>query len=134
MPPCIFCKIIVGELPSTKVYEDDEVLAFLDIKPINPGHTLVIPKKHFENLLEMNREEWQNALEGVREAMHRVQKVLNPEGMNIAINERPAGGQVVPHVHWHILPRWEGDGGGSVHSIIRTKEIINVGELAKLFK
>ena len=130
---CLFCKIVNKEIPNFTVFENDYVLAFLDIHPCCKGHTVVIPKKHFENLLEMSNEEWRNTLDGVREAMHKVQKVLSPDGMNIAVNERSAGGQVVPHVHWHIFPRWDGDGGGNAHSIIRTNEKNDVNELAKLF-
>lgn len=131
---CLFCKIIKKEIPNYTVYENDYVLAFLDIHPCCPGHTVIVPKKHFSNLLEMNREEWQNIMDGVRETINKIQKVLDPEGINVAINDRPAAGQVVPHVHWHIFPRREGDGGGSVHSIIRSKEAISVEELASLFK
>jgi len=130
---CLFCKIANKEIPNYTVYEDDYVLAFLDIHPCTKGHTVIIPKKHFTSLLEMERADWQNTLEGVRLTMEKVQRVLNPEGLNIAINERPAGGQVVPHVHWHIIPRWTDDGGGSIHSIIRTKENIDVKSLAELF-
>ncbi len=130
---CLFCKIINKEIPNYTVYENDYVLAFLDVHPCVKGHTVVVPKKHFASLLEMSREEWQNTMDGVREAMNKAQKVLNPDGMNIAINERPAGGQVVPHLHWHIFPRWEGDGGGSAHSIVRSKEEIDVVSLAGLF-
>ena len=130
---CLFCKIVNKEIPNFTVFENDYVLAFLDIHPCCKGHTVVIPKKHLENLLEMSNDEWRNTLDGVREAMHKVQKVLNPDGMNIAINERPPGGQVVPHAHWHIFPRWDGDGGCNAHSIIRTNEKNDVNELAKLF-
>ena len=130
---CLFCKIANKEIPNYTVYEDDYVLAFLDIHHCTKGHTVIIPKKHFTSLLEMERADWQNTLEGVRLTMEKVQRVLNPEGLNIAINERPAGGQVVPHVHWHIIPRWTDDGGGSIHSIIRTKENIDVKSLAELF-
>lgn len=131
---CLFCKIANKEIPNYTVYEDDHVLAFLDVHPCVKGHTVIIPKKHFTNLQEMSREDWQNVLEGVRLSMVKVQTALNPKGMNIAINDRPAGGQVVPHVHWHIIPRWEGDGGGSIHSIIRTKEPVDVLGVAALFK
>lgn len=130
---CLFCKIIKKEIPNFTVFENDYVLAFLDIHPCCKGHTVVIPKKHFTGLLEMSTDDWTKTMDGVRDAMQKVQTVLNPEGMNIAINERAAGGQVVPHAHWHIFPRWEGDGGGNAHSIIRTKEHIDVGELSKLF-
>ncbi len=131
---CLFCKIVNKEIPNYTVYENDHVLAFLDIHPCAKGHTVIIPKKHFTDLSEMNQEDWQNILEGVRLSMVKVQAALNPEGMNIAINERPAGGQVVPHAHWHIIPRWEGDGGGSIHSIVRAKEPVDVPAVAVLFK
>ncbi len=130
---CIFCKIISGEVPCHKVYEDDSVLAFLDIFPHAKGHTVVVPKKHYTTISEFNGIEWQNFALGLYSAMNRVNDVLKPEGYNVGVNDRPVAGQVVPHVHWHIFPRWEGDGGGSVHSIIKTKEKINVDELAKLF-
>lgn len=130
---CIFCKIVNGEVPKYLVYEDKYVLAFLDIHPCAKGHTVVIPKQHFENLLELDNLDWEKISVGIKMAMTKVQAVLKPDGMNIGISERPAGGQVVPHVHWHIIPRWEGDGGGSVHSIIKSKDKINVAEVANLF-
>lgn len=134
MADCLFCKIIAGEIPNYTVYENDHVLAFLDIHPCTKGHTVVVPKQHVNSLLEMEEEHWQQTMHGVRLAMKRVQQVLNPEAMNIGINERSAAGQTVPHVHWHILPRWEGDGGGSVHSIIRNGNAGEVKEVAELFK
>lgn len=130
---CLFCKIVSGEIPCYKVYEDDFVLAFLDIFPHTKGHTVVIPKKHFTAIDEFNGVEWQNFSLGLYSTMHRVNKILKPEGYNVGVNDRPAAGQVVPHVHWHIFPRWSNDGGGSFHSIIKTKEKIDVAELAKLF-
>jgi histidine triad (HIT) family protein len=130
---CLFCKIIAEEIPNYTVYQDENVLAFLDIHPCAKGHTVIIPKKHFESLIEMDAESWNKVLAGVYKTMQLVQEKLKPEGMNVAINERPAGGQVVPHVHWHVIPRWEGDGGGSIHSIIRSKDTGDVKEIAKLF-
>lgn len=130
---CIFCKIIAGEIPCHKVYEDEHVLAFLDIYPHAKGHTVVVPKKHFENMSEFNSIDWANFSLGLYSAMQRVQEILKPEGYNVGANDRPVAGQVVPHVHWHIFPRWEGDGGGSMHSIIKREEKIDVAEIAKLF-
>lgn len=131
---CIFCKIASGEVPCHKVYEDDSVLAFLDIFPHAKGHTVVIPKKHYTTIADFNGIEWQNFSLGLYSTMNRVNDVLKPEGYNVGVNDRPPAGQVVPHVHWHIFPRWTGDGGGSVHSIIKKpKQPIDVDELAKLF-
>lgn len=130
---CIFCKIIAGEVPCYKVYEDENVLAFLDIFPHAKGHTVVVPKKHISSVIDFAEEERVKFSAGLSAVTRRVNEVLKPEGMNIGINDRPAAGQVVPHVHWHIFPRWAGDGGGSVHSIIKRQEGIDVGEVAKLF-
>ena len=135
MSDCIFCKIIAGEIPNYTVYEDNFVLAFLDIFPHAKGHTVVIPKKHFGSLADMSVEEYQKMNKGIFQAVARVREILKPEGFNIGINDGPVAGQVVPHVHWHIFPRWAGDGGGSLHSIIKKPEkAIDVAELAKLFK
>lgn len=133
MSDCLFCKIISGEIPSYKVYEDDYVLAFLDIHPIAKGHTVVVPKKHADNLLDMTNEQWRFMGEGIANALRKVDKALRPEGANIGVNNGEAAGQVVGHAHWHIIPRWKGDGGGNIHSIIRAGEGVDVGEIAKLF-
>ena len=131
---CIFCGIVGGEIPNHTVYEDSMVLAFLDIFPHAKGHTVVIPKDHFESLWYMDTDTFQSILAGVRATAGRVQARLKPDGMNIGINNGKSAGQVVPHVHWHIIPRWEGDGGGSMHSIIKNPGDKSVDEIAKLFK
>ncbi len=131
---CLFCKIVAGQIPNHTVYEDQFVLAFLDIFPCAKGHTVVIPKQHFTNLWDMNVESFQLLSAGLRGAAGRVQARLNPDGMNICVNNGPVAGQAVPHVHWHILPRYEGDGGGSIHSIIKNPGGASVAELAELFK
>jgi histidine triad (HIT) family protein len=130
---CIFCKIVAGEIPCHKVYEDENVLAFLDIHPHAKGHTVVIPKKHVANIFEFSDSDRAVFSAGLSNTARRVNDVLKPDGMNIGINDRPAAGQVVPHVHWHIFPRHEGDGGGSVHSIIKSADAGDVVEIAKLF-
>lgn len=130
---CIFCKIVNKEIPNYTVYEDDNVLAFLDVHPCSKGHTVVVPKQHFADLWEMNVETFQLLAAGLRAAAGRVQARLKPEGMNIGINNGAAAGQAVPHVHWHIIPRSVGDGGGSMHSIVKSKEEIDVKMISKLF-
>lgn len=116
------------------MYEDEHTLAFLDIHPCSKGHTVVVPKKHFGALEELTHDEFGAMMSGLQNAMKRVQGVIQSDGLNIAINNGEAAGQAVPHVHWHILPRWNGDGGGSAHSIIRAKDVGDVAETAKLFQ
>ena len=110
MNDCIFCKIIKGEIPCSKVYEDSNVLAFLDIKPIQKGHTLVIPKKHFVNVFDSNQEEWSFVMEAVRKVSKAVKKAVNCDGINIMSSNGSEAGQVVMHAHTHIIPRFKDDG------------------------
>ncbi|MBI5729441.1 MAG: HIT family protein [Candidatus Magasanikbacteria bacterium] len=133
MSDCLFCKIAAGDISNYTVYQDEHVLAFLDIHPCAKGHMVVIPKKHFASLLHMSTAEWQQLSGGLQGAIKRLEQVLAPDGLNIGINERSAAGQAVAHVHWHIIPRYEGDGGGSMHSIVRSKDAGDVKEIAKLF-
>ena len=107
---CIFCKIVRGELPSTKVYEDEETLAFLDINPVNPGHTLVIPKHHATDLFDAEDADWVALMKTVRIVAHSIERSLSPIGINLAMNNRAGAGQVVFHAHVHVMPRFEGDG------------------------
>lgn len=133
MTDCIFCKILNKEIPNHTVYEDDFVLAFLDIFPHAAGHTVVVPKKHFDTFLDMTKTESVNFLASVRKVMEKLNTFLKPDGFNVGWNERPAGGQVVPHLHVHIFPRYKGDGGGSMHSIIKNPGDKTPAEIAKLF-
>ncbi len=106
---CVFCKIVKGELPARKVYEDEDVIAFLDINPITKGHTLVVPKKHYKNVLDAPYE--------VIEKVNRVAamiarasiKALGAKGVNIITNAEPVAGQVVMHYHVHVIPRYDDD-------------------------
>lgn len=130
---CIFCKIAAEEIPSHKIYEDDYVLAFLDIHPCSTGHAVVIPKKHFESIEEIDAENLAFLNDGARRAAKKIYSVLKPDGMNIGLNDKPAAGQAVPHIHLHIIPRWKGDGGGSMHSIVRAKTTEPAEETVKKF-
>ena len=107
---CLFCKIIAGEVPSTKVYEDEDTLAFLDIKPVNAGHTLVIPKAHFVNIFEVPEELTTKMMRTVKKVAHGIKDGLNVEHMNLAMNNGIHSGQTVFHAHIHLMPRHEGDG------------------------
>ena len=115
MSDCIFCKIVAGEIPSHKVYEDDHVFAFLDIKPLNPGHTLVVPKHHMENLLETSLEEARVLMDALKAIAPAVLRAVGASACNISTNNGRAAGQVVFHTHFHIIPRHEDDGYAPWH-------------------
>ena len=106
---CIFCKIIKGEIPCYKVYEDEDTLAFLDIQPVNPGHTLVVPKQHFQNLEAIPEDLLAKVMVTVKKVAKTIKDNIAPS-YNIQENNDPIAGQVIPHIHWHIIPRQEGDG------------------------
>lgn len=110
MNDCIFCKIIKGDIPSYKVYENDDVYAFLDIHPANKGHTLVIPKKHARNIFDIPHENWSSVMSAVRLLAGTIEKAVGADGINLAMNNREHAGQVVDHTHVHIIPRFKGDG------------------------
>jgi len=106
---CIFCKIIKGEIPSTKIYEDKEVLSFLDINPANKGHALVIPKKHYETLIDIPEKEIGKIMEAVQKIARMIEKNLKPDGYNILMSNHEAAEQVINHAHIHIIPRYKTD-------------------------
>lgn len=107
---CIFCKIVRGEVPCYKVAENESALAFLDIHPANPGHTLVIPKRHAENMFEMTAAEWRESSNLLHTLAIAIEKATGAHGLNIKMNNREHGGQDVMHAHIHIVPRFKGDG------------------------
>ena len=110
MTTCLFCKIIVGEIPAQKIYEDEHIIAFLDIHPVNIGHTLVIPKKHFANLYETPNETLAHMMVVVKKLSIAVKSSLGADGINIEMNNDPIAGQIIFHTHLHIVPRFDGDG------------------------
>ena len=104
---CVFCEIIKGNIPSAKVYEDDKTLAILDISQTTRGHTLVLPKQHYENLLEIPAEELAELIVKVQKiAANNVAK-LGAKGFNLLVNTGAVAGQSVPHLHFHIIPRYD---------------------------
>lgn len=106
---CIFCAIAAGEIPSFKVYEDDLVLAYLDINPFSKGHTLVIPKAHSTGLLDTDDATLAAVIARVKKVAAHITAKLGCDGFNILQNNGEAAGQTVRHVHFHIIPRWTGD-------------------------
>ncbi|MEW4355194.1 HIT family protein [Streptococcus pneumoniae] len=109
MTNCIFCKIIAGEIPACKVYEDEEVLAFLDISQVTTGHTLIVPKQHARNLLEMTGDETSRLFAKVPELAGKIMKATGAKGMNIIANSEEIAGQTVFHTHIHLAPRYGED-------------------------
>lgn len=107
---CVFCKIVSGEIPAYKVFEDEKTLAFLDIKPVNPGHVLVIPKTHVKNLEEINQEDLATLIQVVKKIGGLLKDKLQVDGYNVISNNDAVAGQVIPHLHFHIIPRSSGDG------------------------
>ena len=110
MDDCIFCKIVNGEVPAEKVYEDDNFVGILDIHPEMKGHTLVIPKKHFKTLLDTPNSLGNEYLEAIKKISLKLIENEGAEGFNVVFNNYEVAQQEVPHVHAHILPRKENDG------------------------
>ncbi len=106
---CLFCKIVRREIPAQVVYEDGDTLAFLDINPINPGHTLVIPKKHSTDVFDIDEKEWSAVMRTSRTIAHALEKALQTDGVNLGMNNRAGAGQVIFHAHVHVMPRFAAD-------------------------
>ena len=130
---CIFCKIIQKDIPAHVVHESDSTISFLDIHPCTKGHTVVIPKTHLSSIEDAGEHVLSTLLSGVQETVAILRKVLSPDAFSIGWNNGKEAGQVVPHLHVHILPRWKGDGGGSMHSIVQKDSVGTIEELAALF-
>jgi histidine triad (HIT) family protein len=110
MSDCVFCKIVAGQIPSTRVYEDEHTLAFMDIGHVNPGHTLVAVKKHAANLYEMDEAQAAAVAKASRRVALAIRDAFKPEGLSVYQANGKAAGQTVFHYHVHLLPRHEGDG------------------------
>ena len=109
MQDCIFCRIVRGELPSEVVYQTERILAFLDIAPIAFGHVLVIPKEHYATLWEVPDALASDLNQCWKLVGKAVMAATQATGLNVFMNNYPSAGQVVPHAHWHLIPRREGD-------------------------
>ena len=107
---CIFCKIVSGQIPSLRLFENDSVLAFLDVGPISDGHTLIVPKEHFQRLDKAPPETAAQIARILPMLAAAVQKAVNADGYNLLCNNGTAAGQVVEHLHFHIIPRKQNDG------------------------
>ena len=108
-PDCVFCKIVAGAIPCFKLYEDEAVLAFLDINPANPGHSLVVTKNHAATLAESDDADLARVLPVARRLARAIEATLRPDGINLVQSNGPGAAQSVPHFHLHVLPRRSGD-------------------------
>lgn len=107
---CIFCKIIAGEIPAIKVLDEEKVFAFMDINPASRGHMLVVPKNHVESIFEISEADLSSVMGAVKRCAGAVKEALGAEGITVLQLNGKASDQLVPHLHVHIMPRWENDG------------------------
>ena len=127
---CIFCKIINGEIPSSKVYENEHVIAFLDISQVTKGHTLIVPKRHVENVFGLTKEESAAIMEASVYVANKLKEKLNVENVNLLNNSGVLAGQCVMHFHMHVIPRY----GNDDIEIKQVEHEPNFEELGKLCK
>ncbi len=131
---CLFCKIANKEIPAQIIYESVDATAVLDVNPRAPGHTMVLPKVHAANILELPDEKIKGVFKAVKETTDLLDKKLKPDGFTIGINHGKVSGQTVEHLHIHIIPRWAGDGGGSIHSVVDNGPKESLEEIVKKLK
>jgi histidine triad (HIT) family protein len=110
MENCIFCKIVKGEVASKKILENEKFLAFLDVNPQVKGHTLIIPKEHFNNIVDFDSNLGKDLIDFIKKVFEILKEKFKSEGFNLVQNNFKSAGQIVDHIHFHILPRKEGDG------------------------
>ncbi|ALS79296.1 MULTISPECIES: HIT family protein [Planococcus] len=136
MTNCIFCKIIAGEIPSVKIYEDEHVFAFMDIMPLSKGHTLLIPKTHREFVYDMTPEEAANLFSVAPKIAKAINETFQPEGMNLLNNNGAKAGQSVFHFHLHFIPRYGQSDGFGAKWMTKEKEFTSerIQELAESVK
>ncbi|MBS3736105.1 MAG: HIT family protein [Candidatus Bipolaricaulota bacterium] len=134
MSDCVFCDIVSGGIDAHVVFENDQALAFLDANPLVDGHTVIVPKKHVERFSEMPREVIGGTFSAVREVNKSILSGLGADGANLGLNDGKAAGQAIPHTHVHVIPRYDGDGGGSLHSIISGEASEDLEKVAEKLK
>ncbi|AEH35855.1 HIT family protein [Halopiger xanaduensis] len=125
----IFSQIVEGEIPARVVYEDETTLAFLDANPLAPGHTLVIPKDEYERLNDVPEDVATDLYDTIHRMVPAVEEAVDADATTVAFNNGEAAGQEVPHVHCHIVPRFEGDGGGPIHAVAGSRPDLDDDEL-----
>ncbi|MEM3519415.1 MAG: HIT family protein [Candidatus Hadarchaeales archaeon] len=131
MGECIFCKIARGEIKAEKIYETPFAVAFLDINPRAPAHTLVIPKMHVETVAELDDELAGEVFKAVRGTVELLKKAISPDAFTIGVNDGKASGQEIPHLHFNIFPRFFGDGGKPVHAVVNNPPKETISEMGE---
>jgi len=129
---CVFCRIVAGTASARIVRESGTTLAFLDANPLAPGHTLVIPKGHHERLADMDHGLAADVFAEVRELAPRVEAAVEADGVTVGVNDGAAAGQEVPHVHVHLVPRFDDDDGGAIHGVVGRRPDLGDGEMARI--
>ena len=109
MEKCIFCKIVDGKIPAAKVYEDEKTISFLDIMPANKGHCLIVPKKHYETLLDISDDDLKSLILTTKKVTKALSLSIGNGSYNLVMNNGKIAGQMVNHAHIHIIPRFKGD-------------------------
>jgi histidine triad (HIT) family protein len=109
-PNCIFCKILAGELPAVRVYEDEDTVAFMDINPWTRGHAVVVPREHTRNLYEIGDDDLARTVQSAKRLALQMKEGLGCDGINLINSCEPAAWQTIFHFHVHVIPRYEGDG------------------------
>lgn len=132
MTDCVFCRIVRGETSAYKIFEDDKILAFLDVHPLARGHTIIIPKIHVARLENLGWEEANALFKTLHTLTKKVQDAMNAPATTIAINNGPESGQEIPHVHVHIIPRFRNDKGGPIHAIMRERPRLVRDEMSQI--
>jgi len=130
MENCLFCGIVEGKIPAQVIYKDSATLAFLDINPRAPGHTVVISKVHAPILADLPESEVGSLFGTVKKLSAHLLSKLKADGLTIGINQGGVSGQTIEHLHVHLLPRFTGDGGSSIHSVVNNPPSENLGDIA----
>jgi histidine triad (HIT) family protein len=131
---CIFCKIANHEISDNIIYENRDTVAFLDIHPRSPGHTVIIPKEHAANVLELSEESAGAIFLTIKEITGILDRALSPDGFTTGINHDEAFGQTINHLHIHIFPRYKGDNGSSIHSVVNNPPTESLEEIKEKIK
>lgn len=118
MSDCLFCKIIRAEIPAHLIYEDPCAIAVLDAHPRAPGHSIILPKKHAETIIDLPDEDLRPTFLAVKTVAKKLKTMLHCDGLTIGINQGRVSGQMIDHLHIHVIPRWATDGGSSIHSVV----------------
>lgn len=131
---CIFCQIVQGKIDSEKIYETENVISFLDANPRAPGHSLVIPKNHVKILQNLKDNIIAETFQVTKKVEKGLQEALDPDAFTIGINDGEAAGQEIPHLHVNIIPRFQEDSGGPIHSVVNNNSKKDISEIAEKIK